>query len=148
MINLIEVYNKVNNFGRENGMKLTKVEDGYIEYEMAVQKKHLATPHAAHGGSVAAFMDGVMGVAALTLSSKEDKLVSTVEFKIHFLKPVLMGDRLKGIGEVIQKGKRIIIAKGEIFNQKNQLIATALGTFNSYPYQKSGIPELTGSKNS
>jgi len=80
-----------------------------------------------------------MGVAALTTSAKSLCLVSTVEFKINYLKPVFLGDVLTGKGVVISAGKRIIVAKGEIYNQKGELISVATGTFNAYPYQKSGM---------
>lgn len=44
MEKLLEIYSKVNQFGKENGMKLTIVEPGVITYEMEVLSKHLATP--------------------------------------------------------------------------------------------------------
>jgi len=80
-----------------------------------------------------------MGVAALTASAKNLSLVSTVEFKINYLKPAFLGDVLIGKGTIISEGKRIIIAQGEITNQKGELISIATGTFNAYPYEKSGM---------
>jgi uncharacterized protein (TIGR00369 family) len=136
---LLSLYSQTNQFGKLNGMELLSHSDGKIEYVMTIKQIHLATPTAAHGGVLAAYMDGVMGVAALTSSAKNKCLVSTVEFKINYLKPVLLGDVLTGKGSVISAGKRIIITKGEIFNQKNELVSIATGTFNAYPYQKSGM---------
>lgn len=136
---LLALYNETNQFGKLNGMELLSYSDGEIEYVMTIKQIHLATPIAAHGGVLAAYMDGVMGVAALTSSAKNLCLVSTVEFKINYLKPVILGDVLTGKGSVISAGKRIIIAKGEIFNQKGELVSIATGTFNAYPYQKSGM---------
>ena len=49
MKRLLEIYNKVNRFGNENGMKLTILESGTISYEMEVLPKHLATPTTIHG---------------------------------------------------------------------------------------------------
>ncbi len=138
--NLIEVYQETNQFGRENGMELLSYEEGKIVYKLIVAQKHLATPTTAHGGIIAAYMDGIMGVAALTESGKDLNLVSTVEFKINYLKPAFLGDVLMGTGKIISAGKRIIIAQGEIINEKSgELIAIATGTFNAYPYQKSGM---------
>jgi uncharacterized protein (TIGR00369 family) len=136
---LIKVYEQTNQFGKANGMELINYEHGKIEYKMEVKSIHLATPTTAHGGVLAAYMDGIMGVAALTASAKNLNLVSTVEFKINYLKPAFVGDVLTGKGSIISEGKRIIIAKGEIFNQKGELISIATGTFNAYPYQKSGM---------
>ncbi|MFD1552324.1 PaaI family thioesterase [Putridiphycobacter roseus] len=138
--NLIAVYQKTNQFGRENGMELLSYEAGKIKYKLVVQQKHLATPTTSHGGLIAGYMDGIMGVAALTESAKNLNLVSTVEFKINYLKPAFLGDVLIGNGKVISAGKRIIIAQGEIILEKTgELIAVATGTFNAYPYQKSGM---------
>ncbi len=140
MEQLIRVYQKTNQFGTDNGMELISYEAGNIVYKLKVEAKHLATPTTAHGGLIAGYMDGIMGVAALTESAKNLNLVSTVEFKINYIKPAYFGDVLIGKGHVISAGKRIIIAKGEVFNeQSNELIAIATGTFNAYPYQKSGM---------
>lgn len=142
MEDLIDIYHKVNHFGRENSMKLTIVNPGEIIYEMEVLEKHLATKTTIHGGMVAAMMDGVLGVAALTDVVNQKKLVATVEFKINYFKPAYLGDKLKGLGRVDFRGNRIIATSGEIYNQNNELVAKAMGTFNAYPVEKSDIFEL------
>ena len=142
MNHLIEIYHQVNNFGRENNMKLTVVKPGEIIYEMEVLEKHLATVNTIHGGMIAALMDGVIGVAALSLVAQDKKLVSTVEFKLNYYKPAYLGDVLKGYGRVDNAGKRIISTSGEIYNQKGEMIAKAMGTFNAYPFDKSDIAKV------
>jgi len=142
MEDLIQIYNEVNNFGREHHLELNIIEEGLIHYKMVVEEKHLATPTAAHGGAIAAFMDAVIGVAALSAVHKENKLVSTIEFKINFFKPALLGDVLTGVGKVDKKGASIVFTTGEIFNQKNELVAKAIGTLNAYPFSKSDIAQL------
>lgn len=142
MEDLIEIYHKVNQFGRENGMKLTIVKPGEIIYEMEVLEKHLATKTTIHGGMIAAMMDGVIGVAALSDVVRENKLVATVEYKINYFKPAYLGDKLKGLGRIDFKGKRIIATSGEIYNQNNEIVAKAMGTFNAYPVEKSDIFEI------
>lgn len=137
---LLKVYSQTNNFGNENGMILEKFEEDGIVYRMKIRPDHLATPTTAHGGVIAALMDGVIGVAALYFSAADGNLVSTVEFKINYLTPARLGDVLIGKGWVISKGKRIIVAQGEIFNETTgENVAVASGTFNAYPYQKSGM---------
>ncbi len=122
-------------------MKLTVIEPGKISYEMKVLSKHLATPTAIHGGMISAMMDAIMGVASLSAVALDNKLVSTVEFKISYLNPAFLGDILTGNGMVDKKGNRIIYASGEILNQKNKIIAKAMGTFNAYPIEKSDLKE-------
>ena len=141
MEKLLTIYNQVNKFGLENGFKLTVVNPGEIIYEMEVLEKHLATPKTIHGGMVAAMMDGVIGVAALSLVAPDGKLVSTVEYKLNYFRPAFLGDTLTGKGRVDHAGKRIISTSGEIYNQNNEIIAKAIGTFNAYPVEKSDVAE-------
>lgn len=131
--NLIELYNSMNHFGRLMQMDYTILSPGVVEYKLTVREDLLATKHAAHGGALAAFMDAILGVTSLSAVADEGKLVATIEFKINYLKPALMGDELVGKGKVIQKGNRILITEAEIYNQKNELIAKSIGTFTSYP---------------
>lgn len=120
-------------------MELTILKPGLIFYEMEVQNKHLATPTIIHGGMIAAMMDGVLGVAALSLVADENKLVSTVEYKINYFRPAQLGDLLKGEGRVDHRGKRIISCSGEIHNQHGEIVAKAMGTLNAYPFEKSDV---------
>lgn len=131
--NLIELYNSMNHFGRFMQMEYSILNNGLVEYKLIIREELLATQHAAHGGALAAFMDAILGVASLSAVADEGRLVATIEFKINYLKPALIGDNLTGKGKVIQKGKRILISEGEIYNQKNELIVKAIGTFTSYP---------------
>ena len=139
--NLIELYRQYNNFGPELGMDFSIIQPGEIEYYLTIEKKHLSTPRAAHGGVIAAFMDALLGVAGLSAVHEEGKVVSTVEFKINFLSPALLGDKLFGRAKVDQRGKRILVISGDIVvqNRNNILIAKAIGTFNAYPSEKAGI---------
>lgn len=147
MEKLLKIYNQTNQFGRENNLKLTVIKPGEITYEMEVLPKHLATPTVIHGGMIAALMDGVIGVAALSLVAPENKLVSTVEYKINYFKPAFLGDVLIGKGKVDHQGKRIIHSSGELYNQHNELIAKAMGTFNAYPFEKSDVAEFLKNTN-
>jgi uncharacterized protein (TIGR00369 family) len=137
---LIEYYIANNHYGKTLGMDFKIIEPGLVHYFLTIKQEHLATLKAAHGGVISAFMDSILGVAALSVSAKENKIVSTVEFKINFLAPAILGDELIGIGKVEQHGKRLIISSGDIIcpKRKNIMIAKALGTFNLYPAEKAG----------
>ncbi len=140
-ISLIDLYRQYNVFGRELDMEFNILSPGEIEYFLEISSKHLSTPKAAHGGVIAALMDGMLGVAALSAVYLQNKVVSTVEFKINYLNPALLGDRLRGFAKVEQQGKRILVSSGEIkvSNRNNLLVAKALGTFNAYPAEKAGL---------
>lgn len=132
MNSTVEKYIRANAFGRFLGMDFIILSPGNIEYRLKMKKEFLATETAIHGGLIAAFTDAVLGVAALSAVCDENKRVATIEFKLNFMKPVFENDELKGIGKVIQKGNRLVIAECELFNQKNELVSKATGTFTSY----------------
>ncbi len=137
---IIKKYIEFNNFGRELGLNFTILEPGVVKHTLTITEKHLATPHTAHGGVTAAMMDAVLGVAALSLTCEEFKIVSTVEFKINYLNPALVGDELSGESVIEQKGNRIVIVSGTIKAiNRDKVIAKAIGTFNAYPAEKVGF---------
>lgn|SRR5690554_4801413 len=137
MHKLLKLYNKVNQFGRMMNMELEVVRPGEIIYTMPISEQHLSNPYAAHGGAVAALMDAVLGVAALSLAVENDNLVSTVEFKINYFRPVKPGDVLVGHGKVDFAGNRLISVSGEIEHaESREMLAKGNGTFNQYPAHK------------
>lgn len=138
-MDLLEKYNEINQFGTHLSLQFIEAKDGICNYSLTVKEEHLATKNVIHGGVLAAFMDSILGVACLSLSGKEKKLVATLELKTTFLEPAFLGDKLIGTGKVIKKGNRIYFSQGEIVNQKGELVCTGNGTFNAYPAQKVGI---------
>lgn len=133
---ILSLYKKSNKFGALLEMDLTVLKQGLVKYVLEIKDKHLATPVAAHGGVLAGLIDGTLGVAALSEVAERQKVVSTVELKINFLKPVSLGDILTAEGEVISAGNRLIFTEAKVTNQKGILVAKASGTFNAYPAKK------------
>jgi uncharacterized protein (TIGR00369 family) len=137
---IIKKYIEYNNFGRHLGLHFNIVEPGVVQHYLTITKEHLATPQAAHGGVLSAMMDAVLGVAALSLVCVDLKIVSTVEFKLNYLNPALLGDELSGESFIEQKGNRIIVVSGTIkAANRNVIISKGIGTFNAYPAAKVGL---------
>lgn len=138
--NLIEKYIANNHFGKLIGMDFKIIDEGNVEYYLTISKTHLATPNSAHGGVIASLVDAALGVAGLSAVYKENKVVSTVEYKTNFMNPALLNDELKAVAKLEQRGKRILIISCDVFatNRNNTLIAKALGTFNTYDAAKAG----------
>tara|TARA_B100000401_G_C52719158_1_gene677709 strand:- start:343 stop:771 length:429 start_codon:yes stop_codon:yes gene_type:complete len=136
---IVKRYSQTNKFGKLLDMQYRLDATGDIIYDVTITEKHLATKTAAHGGLLAAMMDGVVGVAALEEASKNGNLVSTVEMKLNFLQPAFLNDRLKGVGKILKAGKRIIVVEGKIYNQDNLLLAVGIATMNAYPIEKSDM---------
>ena len=132
----ITLFKSINKFDQDNGLTFEIHEPGHITYQMVIQEKHLSSPNTAHGAAIAGFMDCVLGLSALSLAVTQGSLTSTVEFKINFVKPVLLSDEMIGVGKVASKGKSLIISTGEVKNAKGDIIAIGQGTFNTYPFEK------------
>ena len=145
LVDPIEIYKQMNLFAQDNGMVLTVKIPGESHYKMTIKDKHLSSPNTCHGGVIAGFMDAVIGAAALSLAFKNDNLVSTVEFKINYFKPVHLGDVLIGNGKVDFSGKSIITSTGEIINETTgEMVAKAMVTFNQYPVNKRDFSTMLG----
>ena len=138
-VDILKKYNQTNLFGKYLDLQLDVVKPGNVSYKVKVKKQHLATVKSAHGGFISAIFDQIVGTAALSKAMVESKLVSTIEFKINYLQPAILHDELIGNGIVIKNGKRIYTVKGDIYNQKKELIATGIATLNAYPYEKSDM---------
>lgn len=132
----IEVFAKINKYDQTNGHSFEIPEPGVAVYKMKVLDQHVSSHDIAHGGSIAGFMDCVLGLAALSYTVSKGNLTSTVEFKINFIRPAKLGEELTGRGSVIHKGKSLVISSGEIRTSAGDLVAVGQGTFNSYPMSK------------
>ncbi|MDF3026661.1 MAG: phenylacetic acid degradation-related protein [Fluviicola sp.] len=133
---IIQQYIIWNRFGELLGMDFDVQSKGHVLYKMMVKENHLATPFAAHGGSVAALIDAALGVACLTEVCEDLKVVSTVNLTISFLNPAHKDDVLSADARVTKSGKRILFVEGKVTNQKGELVATASATMNAYPVSK------------
>lgn len=136
---IIEQYIKWNRFGSFLGMDFKILAPGRVDYKMTVTQDHLATPVAAHGGSIAALIDAALGVACLSAVCEAGSVVSTVNLNIHYMKPGMIGDVILARAHVVNQGKRILTTTCEVYNQKEELIATASATMNAYPVSKLGF---------
>lgn len=136
---LLVQYIEKNFFGKWLGMDFTELSPGHIVYELTITENHLATPVAAHGGVIAALVDATLGVSGLSAVQQEGKVVSTIEYKLNFLRPAVKGDTLLATGKIEQKGKSILVVSCEVINKSSgKMIAKALGTFNCYEAEKAG----------
>lgn len=130
-----ENYQQINTFMRENGIKHTIHQPGKTTSTMCILEKHLSSPGVAHGGSLAGFMDSSLGFCALTAAIPDGNLVSTVEFKLNYFKPLLLGDKLVSKNKVIRKGKTIIVSITEVYRGE-EMVSHGQGTFYVYPIEK------------
>ena len=77
------------------------------------------------GGIVASMLDDTMALALLSMLGK-DEFAATLELKVNFMFPALMG-RLEGFGKVASKGNRVCVIEGEL-RQGERLVAKSTAT--------------------
>ena len=133
---LIRQYIAWNEYGRLLGMDFTIPQAGEVIYEMTIKDLHLATPFAAHGGSVASLMDAALGVAALSKVCTTNKIVATVTITINYMRPALNNDHLSAHARVVKSGKSLLFVECSIINQNDVLVAIGSAVMNAYPVEK------------
>lgn len=136
---LKESFIKMNHFDPYIGNEFNFIAPGKIEVTLKVNENHLSSPGISHGGVIASLMDSVLGFTALSKTITMNNLVATVELKVNYLRPVKLGDTLKGSAEIVSLGKRLVVVKGEVLNQDNRMVSFGTGTFNQYPLEKKNI---------
>jgi uncharacterized protein (TIGR00369 family) len=135
----MSVFKQINNFDRTLGIELEKKGDQFITH-MEVDDRHMSSPQAGHGGAIAALMDATLGATTLFTSFELGYLCSTMEFKINYIKPAIMGDHLVGTAKIDYQGKSHIVCSGEIKTADDKkTVAKAIGTFNLYPFDKKDL---------
>ncbi len=140
MHKIIDWYNKVNQFGEDNGYHLSIIKPGEIEYEFTPNQKHQALPNYIHGGVIAGLMDAVLSVSGLSIVAADNMLVSTIEFKINYLSSVKLNEKLIAKGKVIRRGKRILVTEGMITGVDiSDIKAVGNGSLSAIPFDTSQL---------
>jgi uncharacterized protein (TIGR00369 family) len=77
----------------------------------------------AQGGFVTAWMDAAMA-HAVSLTQGNQQQVMSLDISVRFLQPVGPG-MVRAHGRTVRRGKRIAFMEAELFNDQQELVATA-----------------------
>lgn len=117
----------------ELGLRLTRVDDGYVAGEYTVDARHLNGLDTLHGGVLAAIADTV-GSCAVLSTVPAGIVTPTLEMKINFLRPVsLASGTLCGEGRLISRGRTTGLAEARITDAEDRLVAHATVTCSIIP---------------
>src|SRR5205823_2638990 len=86
---------------------------GRCRVELVVLRQHLRSLNIVHGGVLITLLDSAMGMAASTLASPGQGVV-TVQLNANFIRPVGEGETLVATGELEHSGRRTAVARGEV----------------------------------
>lgn len=107
------------------GFVVTEIGPGTMTAELEVRKELLNPFGAAHGGTLAALADHLLGAVLLPLIPS-GSWPATNEFKINYLAPVYEG-MLQARAEVISLSKRIAVIRIDA-TSNGRLVGAAQGT--------------------
>ena len=110
------------------GLELVELERGEAICRLNIEEKHERRGGFTHGGVTASLVDTVSALAAATHLGHGESSV-TVDLTIHFLRPIFRGE-ITASAKVLRAGKRIITLSAEVFDDKGELAASALATYN------------------
>jgi uncharacterized domain 1 len=135
MFNLQDLVSKIfshpDNFGQVLGYELVEVSEGHARTSLTIHEKHISPAGVAHGGVISAFVDFSMGAALFTMLQAGERC-STIEFKINYLSPVRLGEKIFCDGRVKFKGRSHAVIECHVFREEGKDISVALGTYNIY----------------
>ena len=108
-------------------MKLIEVSEGYVVYEVSPNDAHINLQGGIHGGFCATILDSVTGGAAHTIMDAGVKFATT-DLSIKMIRPMQSGKTYKGIGQLINAGRTLVITEGKIVDDNNKIFAYATAT--------------------
>lgn len=115
------------------GIKLEKFEEGSVVYSIKVTPNHKNVNQAVHGGVYFSILDSVMGA---TVRSVTKKPITTINSSVNFFSPLKDGDSMYASAKVVQLGKSIVTAEGEVRDCNGSILAKTIGTFKILKFMK------------
>jgi len=109
------------------GLSVRVLEPGKAEGTMTVTEKHFSAAPRMHGGLVFVVFDTVMGRAVHSLLEPNVD-IATIDLHQRFIRMVDKGP-LRVVAEVFHPGRRVMQIRGEAFEHRGKLAATATGSF-------------------
>ncbi|MCW9042652.1 MAG: PaaI family thioesterase [Pseudopelagicola sp.] len=113
------------------GMKLTSIEDGVAEMELAYDKALVGDPETGviHGGAISALMDTCCGTAAMSHPSSPAG-TATIDLRIDYMRAATPGQAVRTRAECYHITRSVAFVRATAFDEdKDRPVATASGAF-------------------
>ncbi|MCP4535687.1 MAG: PaaI family thioesterase [Chloroflexi bacterium] len=127
---LTQMFNEEAPIARHFGMRLRFDDQGRAIVELPYNPNLDHALKATHGGVYATMLDtaGWFTSAGSREGNQGELGVVTSELSIHFLKPAVRTS-LRAVGQIIKSGKRQDIVEMHVYDEQDQLVGHAMGTF-------------------
>ena len=110
------------------GFEIVEFTKGKCVVECIITENHLNMGGVVHGGIHATMLDTAMG-GTLVSTLKEEEWCATAQLDISYINPAKLGEKLNASASVVRRGRNLAHLEGNLVSEKNQLIATAKGTW-------------------
>ena len=114
-------------YARLLGLEFVGAERGAARFALDAREDLTRMGGILHGGAIVSLLDSAAAFAVLTLLEPGTNTV-TVDFTVHFLRPVSAG-RIEASARVLRRGRRVAILCVEATDRDGLLVATATTTY-------------------
>ena len=110
-------------FSAATAIYLTAAEEGQVVFEGAPSAGFYNPLGSVHGGWTAAILDSAMACAVHS-TLKPGEAYTTLEFKLHFCRPILPSTgKVRCDGIVLSRGRRAATSEGKLYDAAGKLLA-------------------------
>ena len=113
---------KQSEFSKLLGLKLTLVDYKKVEATLDVKEKFVNRNGVMHGGAIMAFADDLGGTATF-VTLEPGQSTTTIESKTNFLRPITIGDKIRAVCKVLNRGKTIVLVQTTIYRSDKKVAA-------------------------
>ena len=124
---LTHLQRKQGSFGKNLGIEITKADENSLVAELFVKSEFVNRNGVMHGGVLMAFADEIGGTATY-INLPTGLNTTTIESKTNFLRPIKIGERIRGEVFIISYGKKLVVLQSDIFRSDNKLAAKIIQT--------------------
>ncbi len=110
------------------GLHLVEAGPGWARMRLHLRPEIMNPFGAVHGGSVSALIDSAAGSAIAAGTLPDDRIMGTIDMQVHFLERA-RGSYLLAEGRMVRAGKSIAIARVEVRDDAEALVAMGTATF-------------------
>lgn len=127
----IKIFNEMIPFHQTLGLILEDVDTGFAKLCIPFKAGLVGDPRiqAIHGGAIASAMDAAGGIAASTTLTSMDDRISTIDFRVDFLRSARSCD-LWVEGNVTRSGNRIVSTNMKAYTEDGTVVAEGRGVYN------------------
>lgn len=121
---------------RTLNFRLTKVEEGLVEFRGVPNEDHLNPIGTIHGGWAATIMDSALACAVMTTLAPGEAY-TTVEFKVNLTRPILpTTGEVSCEGRLVHRGRTIATSEAFLRDSAGKLLAHGTETCAIFPIAK------------